>query len=494
MNRSSFPQIVSILVMLFIAAVAFADPQAAYAQPQPQDGDNLLVNGGFEWPYNDDFTAKGGGQVAHGWNAWWYDDPGNTYDTPEFKPASIEVDPHRVRDGVVAQQYFKDSALHMAGLYQRVPVPVGSHVRFTVYGHAWATFCVQGNNKLDCDARDSSHGGVDPITMKVGIDPTGGTDAFSQAIVWSAGRAVYDNYEQFVIEADAQGDAITVFVYSTPEWAAPVVNVFWDNAVLTASGGGGQPAPPAANSGSANNAPPQSGSSGNNIQPQPRREDGSQWHTVASGETLGRIAIAYETTVQSIRELNSLSSDTISVGEELLIEAATVTATPTDQPAEEPTPTPGEVAESESSSGEICLNLFDDANENGLSDPEEGTLGGGLLSLSGGRSESMETSSVEVTCFSDLPGGDYEILAVPPDGYHLTGLSRIPVTLSDAGSVSLGIGAAAGGIEPEAPTGTPAGIPRNILVLGGIGLLLLLGIGAGGTLVFLLYSRDRGKP
>jgi hypothetical protein len=228
--RRAFNAALGALCLTFLA-------QPVSAQPLQQDG-NLLVNGGFEWPYNEDFRSDGGGFVAHGWNAWWYNDPGGDFDAPEFKGASIEEDASRVRDGVVAQQYFRPWARHMGGLWQRVAVPTSSHVRFTVWGHAWSTFCAgPGPNTpgLDCDPRNSFHGSVNPIVMKVGIDPTGNTDALNASVIWSSGQGAYDNYQQFSIEADAQGDFVTVFVYSSPEWAAPVINVYWDNAVLTAS-------------------------------------------------------------------------------------------------------------------------------------------------------------------------------------------------------------------------------------------------------------------
>src|SRR5262245_55849348 len=87
-------------------------PQGAQAQTG-----ELLNSGGFEWPYNPDQRGDGGGFIATGWSAWWYNDPGDLYDGPEYKAASIEVDPYRVRSGLAAQQYFRAWARHQGGLY-----------------------------------------------------------------------------------------------------------------------------------------------------------------------------------------------------------------------------------------------------------------------------------------------------------------------------------------------------------------------------------------
>jgi hypothetical protein len=201
---------------------------------------NLLTNPSFEAPFIPDWRDDGGGFVAHGWRAWWVNTDTDDLQGPEYKQANIAVDPYRVRTGRDAQQYFRPWTRHLAGLYQRVTVPANSRLRFTIYGHAWSSFCRGEADNLECDARDSTYGGANPITMKIGIDPTGGTDPFSDRVVWSPGRAVYDIYDLFTVEAAAQGSTVTVYVYSNPLWAAPVVNVYWDDAalvVITGTGG-----------------------------------------------------------------------------------------------------------------------------------------------------------------------------------------------------------------------------------------------------------------
>jgi LysM repeat protein len=60
------------------------------------------------------------------------------------------------------------------------------------------------------------------------------------------------------------------------------------------------------------------------------QSDGSIYHTVESGQTLWSIATAYNTHIDTLKKLNSLSSDTVWVGMKLLVkEAPTPTVSPT---------------------------------------------------------------------------------------------------------------------------------------------------------------------
>ncbi len=464
-------------------------PASALARPPVQDGDNLLINGGFEYPYAEDFRWDGGGFIAHGWTAWWYNDPGGDYDAPEFKDANIEVDPSRVRDGVAAQQYFRPWARHMAGVYQRVNVTPGSQLRFSVWGHAWSTFCVDdGSGTLDCDPRNSAHGGVNPITMKIGIDPAGGTDAFSPSIVWSGAQAAYDNFEKFTVEAVASSDTVTVFVYSAPEWAAPVINVYWDNAVLKVIGA--QPStsapPPTAMPGA-----PTAPAGAPSIPPtQPAAADGSQRHLVQPGETLTGIALAYGVYVQILRDLNALSSDTLSPGQVLMIRPAASpapTLTPETPPATDP---PASILPP---TGQICLSVFEDPDANGLREADDEVIPGAKVAVVGSGVAVAAVTTLEESCFIGLAPGEYTASAEAPPGYYLTGLASVPVTLSGSVSVSLSFGAAS---EPSAagePSNAPPadGMSTLGLLAGGAGIILVAS-GAGLAVYFLLSRRSRG--
>ena len=493
-------------VLLLAALLLSVTPGQVQAQ------DNLLKNPGFEQPFKPDVRADGGGYVAHGWSAWWQNDAGDELDGPEYKQANIAIDPYRVRSGQDAQQYFRPWARHLAGLYQRVLVPANSKLRFTIFGHAWSSFCKKPDGgELDCDPRDSFYGEVNPIAMKIGIDPTGGTDPFSPNVVWSPARGVYDNFEQFAVEATAQGAEVTVFVYSNPEWPAPVINVYWDDAELAVIGEGGDTGGDTSGDTGGDTGGDAGGDAGGGapvggvavIATQPPQADGSVVHIVQAGDTLGGIAVAYGVETQAIRELNGLTSDIIWVGQRLVIKPAgsasaeAAPAEPAEEEAEErelaptpaPSPTPMAVAEA---GGSICLSLFDDANGDALLNAGEGLLAGGVLSISGPTSNSHITDGItEPFCFGDLPSGDYMVSVTPPDDYVLTGLSEVPVTLSGSGEIRISFGAAAGESTSDSEMGPGSSSPlRTILTVVGVvvGALVLL---AAGAAVYLFVIRPR---
>lgn len=202
-------------------------PTAAPAAGSIPANQDLLQNGSFEQPYNPDQRLDGGGLIAWGWSAWWFNDEGDYYDGPEFKMANLAVDPFRVRTGEDAQQLFRPHARHQGGVWQTVTVYPGARVRFNVYGHAWSTDAEKPNPR---NSRDGGNTG--DMYMKVGIDPTGGTNPQAAAVVWSQERFVYDNFEEFSVEAVAEAERVTVFTYSSNAYPVGTNNVYWDDAAL----------------------------------------------------------------------------------------------------------------------------------------------------------------------------------------------------------------------------------------------------------------------
>src|SRR5574341_58585 len=242
------------LALVVGAAAVLLGPQIAQAHLN-QQGANLLVNGGFEpfvtadgkFDYPIYSTPEGGGHVAEGWTPWWYNAPGATYSVPEFDIAPIYRDAWRVHGGNASQQIFRPSVMWLAGVYQRVAVPANAPLQFTIYGHAWSGFCkpVEGGGPECGDNHDSNYGlGANRTTMKIGIDPYGGTDWTSPNIVWSQDYNIHDTFQQLVVNARAQGGYVTVYTYTTFEWPAVINNVYWDDAALVATNGAA--APPAA--------------------------------------------------------------------------------------------------------------------------------------------------------------------------------------------------------------------------------------------------------
>ena len=241
-------RITVIVVCALAVVVLFAASRTAQAQT---GGQNLLVDGDFEapptWPQQD---GIGEVQVAPGWRAYYLDNPpgyvqipANCNDSkehtrcywmrPEFRDnTSFE---NRIHSGARSQKYFSYGRMHEAGLYQQVGgIKPGSQLHFSIYVQAWQCFNIDlcGKNGIRSDDPTEMH-------LRVGIDPTGGTDPFSPNIVWSPEQAAFDRWVEFSVEAVAKNDTVTVFTHSRPEWAWARLNndVYLDDASLVVVSG-----------------------------------------------------------------------------------------------------------------------------------------------------------------------------------------------------------------------------------------------------------------
>ena len=263
------------LLLVFAPALAVAAPLAQatpVAQATPEGVQNLLKNGDFEvdgdtWPMQD---GIGEVQAALGWRAYFVDKPPKYVVRPEF---CYEIDPtvpnpkpkpkddgcfwarpeyrplkagpasmNRIHGGVQVQKYFSYGRMHESGLMQRVTgITPGSQLRFSAFMEAW--MC---NDFIEaCDGGRKSQNAT-TMHLKVGIDPTGGTDPFSANVVWSGEGDSFDVWTQFSVEAAAVGDAVTVFTHSRPEWtdfARMNNDVYVDDASLIVTAAPQSPTP-----------------------------------------------------------------------------------------------------------------------------------------------------------------------------------------------------------------------------------------------------------
>jgi LysM repeat protein len=236
-RRGLFVSLVMILIFSAVGSVAAA-PVA--------DGPNLLQNPGFEAPYAKQCcqtdlstylpnTPIAEVQVAWGWRGWWLQpnqDPqhpsagGNpSWHRPEWREANCgSVCANRVRSGGDAQKYFTFWSVHDAGMYQQVSgITPGTLLRFSVYMQAWST---------NTDYGPSNHNQT--MGMRVGIDPFGGTDAFSPNIVWSDAFDTFDAWGLYTIQATAGAGTVTVFTRSTPHYGNEHNDIYVDDAGLVA--------------------------------------------------------------------------------------------------------------------------------------------------------------------------------------------------------------------------------------------------------------------
>ncbi len=299
---------------------------------------NLLENGDFEGEFVElDGTEPR--KVAASWTPWHIpaDDT-----SPSFANHSPNYDEERDRirldEAGKAQKYFTLFATHQGGIYQEVDsLTSGSTYRFSVYAYLWSS------------SFEDTEFSEDPgdVVLRVGIDPNGGIDGASDEIIWStAATFFYDAYRQYAVIATAESSSITVFVESTVGEPRANSYIYLDDAVLelasetvvvvdntptqetganlengatTETPQDESPMPTTAESdGDDDIGTPESG--GSTATPSPTAIPDEVMHTVEAGETVGGLAEEYGTTVQAIRESNSLNAaSAIFVGQILII-------------------------------------------------------------------------------------------------------------------------------------------------------------------------------
>jgi LysM repeat protein len=209
-------------LLIALVALGLGTPQSLV---HAQGGGNLLQNPGFEPPFttrNSDATI----QVANGWEPWYVTGGGSSAINarPEYLPAPAS----RIRSGSGAQEFNTFFATHTAGVYQRVTtVTPGTELRFSVWVWVWSSATFE-----DPNVSEDPNG----VTVRVGIDPTGGTNAQSPNVVWSQGVEFYDEFRELSVVATASGPAVTVFVRSEVENFVGTNNIYLDDASLLPAG------------------------------------------------------------------------------------------------------------------------------------------------------------------------------------------------------------------------------------------------------------------
>ncbi len=214
------------LTVIFIASLLLIGLQAI-----GQDGTvaNLLENGDFEGA----FVALDGESprnVAAGWTPWHVPADSNSPSFANHNPNyDQETDRIRLVETGKAQKYFTLFATHQGGIYQEVDsLNSGSAYRFSIYAHVWSSSFEDANVSED----------PGDVVLRVGIDPTGGTDGSSEDIIWStAATFFYDAYRQYAVIATAQSSSVTVFVESTVGEPRANNYIYLDDAVLEVAGG-----------------------------------------------------------------------------------------------------------------------------------------------------------------------------------------------------------------------------------------------------------------
>jgi hypothetical protein len=442
-----------------------------------QEGPNLLTNGDFEsggspdWPWQDGIPEV---QIAPGWRAFWVDPPRPSYAVapsycntdpnpaycawgrPEFRSMKSADFANRVHSGFLAQKIHSFNRQMEAGLYQQVGgITPGTRLRFQAWVQTWS--CAPGEQWNVCPTAPYSNSPA-PMHVRVGIDPTGGTNPWAGTVVWSGEGNAWDQWTLFQVEAVAQADTVTVFIYHRTDWAdgMPRVNndVYIDDASLVALGQAPPTPPP----------PPPTSASGPapaawTPLPQPTpRPDGCRVHIVQPGDTLFGIALQYGIPMEDLERLNAGSlgpNKMIFVGQELVLSCPTATPTPEATPTPVPTPTP--------EAGQVCVQAFHDRNGDGVRQPEtEELLPNAVFSLSDatGLVGQYTTDGIsEPYCFPGLKPGTYQVAVQPPAGYGVNGPAQVALALASGGRLEAAMPlqrGGAGGATPVVMLPTPS--------------------------------------
>lgn len=203
---------------------------------------NLLSNPGFEGiglpvdnalpnPDNwtrDTFNGQVYGEIfsPEGWVTWWEE---GDYGRPECKVIPNEppftFEPHRIYQGYYAGMCFGFYRKMHAGYYQVVSnLEPGATVEGWFYAHAWSC------------GEDPPYSCGDPYAFhfQAGIDPNGGADPFSTAILWSEPTYIYDVYTSTHTVQATVGPAgqVTFYLRAHAKWAVKHNDAYWDNPTL----------------------------------------------------------------------------------------------------------------------------------------------------------------------------------------------------------------------------------------------------------------------
>lgn len=492
-----------LLAIVGLSVLALLSGDTAAAQ-----GNNLLVNPGFEGQYSAyapetpqeasdcPLGICNTAQVPHGWKPWWVKER-PTDVNPEYKPAEFS---NRVRSGSRAAQYFSFWSTHKAGLRQTVTVPENATVTFTIWGLAWMT---------ESDDNSASDGSATP-NMRIGIDPTGGTNPYSPAVVWSGFQQAKDVYSLFSVEAQAQGTRVTVFTFSapdvnpnSPEYGFKHNDIYWDDASLTAGGAAPPPPPPQPTSdpgtGSAGESQPAPAVSNTNISISPPTStpdaDGVIYSVVQAGDSLWSIAAKAGISLDEILEYNDLEQDDfVNVGDLLIVGYADPPAEVEEEPVAteeeeqveptaEPTTTPEAAAvqavepveaneeEEEEPAAAICLSAFNDNNQNGVRDEGEPLRSAVAFTISDVEkvvSNYVTDGASEPFCIEGLDPGNYRITRSIASGEVATTNKDHTLALEEGDSTTLAFGsyqdstAVAQLQSPNRATGDGAVVGNNL--------------------------------
>jgi hypothetical protein len=229
-----------VIPMLIVALLALA-----VVGVQGQGGGNLLRNPSFE---GEPVIWEGAGEVkiVPEWSPYHWDDlagfpaisDGNLNSVhtarPEYRPATLGIDPLRVRTGAQSQMWFSFYRNHYAGVFQgEIPVQVGQTYAVSVWAQAWSS----GSD----DPRKSDN----EFYMSIGINPRGDCSLKARDTVWGNWEYVGSTFKQLKSQPVVMiKDKACVFIGSSTKYSVKHNDAYIDDAeMLLVPGGTVCPAP-----------------------------------------------------------------------------------------------------------------------------------------------------------------------------------------------------------------------------------------------------------
>jgi hypothetical protein len=159
-----------------------------------------------------------------GWKPGWIQGtkPGVLH-RPEYDAKDTERRHPEVRTGRFAANFFTVHATHDACLYHKFKVGEDVGVRASVW-------CMNVTHEDDL-VTDGGHG------MRIGIDPTGGTDHNSLNVLYGPWWSSYmkdqgweeRKWRRISVDAISEAKEITVFLHARADWAVDINASHWDD-------------------------------------------------------------------------------------------------------------------------------------------------------------------------------------------------------------------------------------------------------------------------
>lgn len=326
MNRNLNLRIAVIAAVVAAFMTTFAGPTT----PTDAQGTNLLINPGMLKPY----VGQGASDqtAPNGWSLWFTGSPVTSFPDNDLYGAYGGRQSWNIRRSFVA---------FTAGGYQQVSgITIGS----TIHATTWAQSYTCNDQVHSCIGADHKHHSdtTSRAVVRVGIDPSGGTNPNSGQIVWSQNVSAFDVWTNLAVDAINCNATVTIFLYTTQSVGMFLNSVYFDDATLSVTqqgtgtvatcgpapgtgGGGTTPVPPTA-------AYAPFVQKQNGVQP-----DGSIVHVVVAGDTLAGIAYAYGVTLDQLRQLNNIQpgDNILQIGQKIVVRGPTpLTSTPPGAPTQ----------------------------------------------------------------------------------------------------------------------------------------------------------------